>query len=163
MSQSLFCFVTDPSIVGTQEQRYGYFKASGRKSVAFEQSLTTPDVPYGSYFRVSLLCLFSEAGKGKGKAVKTASTSLRVAVTVQFLKSTMWSGKIRSSVTKQTKEVWALWKGVLEASTGRHAAHVTADTTSRMLPCVPIVVSPSYDRSFFLLLPVWVLVCHLKA
>jgi hypothetical protein len=71
-----------------QNHRYGFFDMDGATCVAFESCVSTPDVPYGSYFLVRIkYLLLSES---------ISSTRFKVAVCVDMLKSTMWSGTILS-------------------------------------------------------------------
>ena len=63
----------------------------GELCLAFESIVTTPNVPYGTYFLVRLKYLLVSESK--------SATRMKVAVCVDMLKSTMWSGKCPISLS----------------------------------------------------------------
>lgn len=96
-----------------QTHRYGFFKSAdaGESCVAYESIVKTPNVPYGSYFIVRMkYLLISES---------SSATRFRVAVCVDMLKSTMWSGTIKSATLKETKEAWSAWTRRIVAKSGK--------------------------------------------
>ena len=74
-----------------QNHRYGFFDMDGELCLAFESIVTTPNVPYGTYFLVRLKYLLVSESK--------SATRMKVAVCVDMLKSTMWSGKCPISLS----------------------------------------------------------------
>ena len=75
-----------------QDHRYGFFDMDGELCLAFESIVTTPNVPYGTYFLVRLKYLLVSESK--------SATRLKVAVCVDMLKSTMWSGTCTISLSE---------------------------------------------------------------
>lgn len=110
-----------------QRHRYGFFKSSahGAPCVAFESIVTTPDVPYGTYFCVRLKYLLLSEGESR--------TKTQVAVSVDMLKNTMWGGKIKSETLKATKASWASWKKRILSNVGKRSrARMNSSPTKEM-------------------------------
>lgn len=95
------------SVKGTEEQKY--LKADG-KSYAVSLSVSTPDVPFGSYFRTEILfCIMP----GPELATNEATSRLVISWRVNFLQSTMMKGMIENGARHGIKDNYALFADLL--------------------------------------------------
>ncbi|KAL5728308.1 GRAM domain-containing protein [Ranunculus cassubicifolius] len=80
------------------------FRVYSNSRLTIETSQDVSDVPYADYFRVQGLWVL----EGGGNETNHFCT-LRVYVNVDFLRRTMWKGKIEQSTVEECREAYALW------------------------------------------------------
>lgn len=108
------------SVKATEEQNYSRVSEKG---FVVDVSAITPDVPYGSTFKVSLqYCIF--AGPNTSTGEKTAL--LRVSWDLNFLTSTMMKGFIEKGARQGLQESYKQYAQVLEKYAKPHQESLLA-------------------------------------
>ncbi|KAJ0965300.1 hypothetical protein J5N97_026438 [Dioscorea zingiberensis] len=98
------------AVKATEEQTY--LKADG-KSYAVLASVSTPDVPFGSYFKTEVLyCIIP----GPESATEEKSCQLVISWRTNFLQSTMMKGMIESGTRQGLKESFVQFSDLLSQS-----------------------------------------------